>query len=68
VTLAFVQALSAFLLLPPLFTVGQVLWLSFLVVPLLSASLVGTPTDSTIMQRATGKNQCAISGQVTIYF
>ncbi|XP_011498921.1 PREDICTED: uncharacterized protein KIAA0195 isoform X1 [Ceratosolen solmsi marchali] len=67
VTLAFVQALSAFLLLPPLFSVGQVLWLSFLIVPLLSASLVGTPTDSTIMQRATGKNQCAVSGQVALF-
>lgn len=64
VTLSLVQALSAFMLLPPLFSVGQVLWVSFLIVPLLAVSLVGTPTDSTIMHSATGKNQCVISGQV----
>lgn len=64
VTLSLVQALSALLLLPPLFSVGQVLWLGFLIVPLLAVSLVGTPTDPTIMQRATGKNQCAIGAQV----
>lgn len=49
---------------PPLFSVGQVMWLCCLIVPLLAISLVGTPTDATIMQRATGKNQCAINGQV----
>ncbi|OXU20778.1 hypothetical protein TSAR_005268 [Trichomalopsis sarcophagae] len=67
VTLSLVQALSAYMLLPPLFSVGQVLWLSFLIVPLLAVSLVGTPTDSTIMHRATGKNQCVISGQVAVF-
>lgn len=64
VTLAAVQAISGFLLLPPLFSIGQVLWLTCLIIPLLSISMVATPTDSTIMQRATGKNQCIINGQV----
>ncbi|XP_051174017.1 transmembrane protein 94 isoform X2 [Leptopilina boulardi] len=67
VTLAAVQAISGFLLLPPLFSIGQVLWLTCLIIPLLSISMVATPTDSTIMQRATGKNQCIINGQVTLF-
>lgn len=64
VTLSLVQAISAFLLLPPLFNVGQVLWLTCLIVPLIAVSLVGSPSDSMIMQQATGKNQSGISAQV----
>ncbi|XP_033214958.1 transmembrane protein 94 isoform X2 [Belonocnema kinseyi] len=67
VTLSAAQAFSGFLLLPPLFSVGQVLWLTCLIIPLLSISMVATPTDSTIMQRATGKNQCVINRQVTLF-
>ena len=64
VTLSLAQVFSAFLLLPPLLSVGQVLWLVIVIVPLLAVSLVGAPTDPSIMQSATGKNQCAVSGQV----
>ncbi|XP_058796297.1 transmembrane protein 94 isoform X3 [Phymastichus coffea] len=67
VTLSLVQAVSAFLLLPPLFSVGQVLWLTCLIVPLLAVSLVGSPSDPIIMQQATGKNQCGISAQVALF-
>ncbi|XP_046427153.1 transmembrane protein 94 isoform X1 [Neodiprion fabricii] len=67
VTLSMAQLLSSFLMLPPLFSVGQVLWLSCLIIPLLSVSLVATPTDPTIMQRATGKNQCLVNGQVALF-
>ncbi|XP_015590634.1 transmembrane protein 94 isoform X3 [Cephus cinctus] len=67
VSLSFAQALSGFLMLPPLFSVGQVMWLSCLIIPLLSISMVATPTDPTIMQRATGKNQCIVSGQVALF-
>ncbi|XP_076680617.1 transmembrane protein 94-like protein l(2)k05819 isoform X2 [Andrena cerasifolii] len=67
VTLSFTQALSGFFLLPPLFTVDQVLWLSCLIIPMLSISMIATPMDATIMQRATGKNQCTINGQVALF-
>lgn len=64
VTLSFMQMLSAFLLLPPLFSIDQVLWLSCLIIPILSTSMIATPIDPTIMQRATGKNQCVVNGEV----
>lgn len=64
VTLSFTQAMSGFLLLPPLFSVDQVLWLCCLIIPILSISMIATPMDPTIMQRATGKNQCTVNGQV----
>ncbi|XP_076621551.1 transmembrane protein 94-like protein l(2)k05819 isoform X4 [Colletes latitarsis] len=67
VTLSFTQAVSGFLLLPPLFSVDQVLWLSCLIIPMLSISMIATPKDTTIMQRATGKNQCTINGQVALF-
>nr|XP_012144918.1 PREDICTED: uncharacterized protein KIAA0195 isoform X3 [Megachile rotundata] len=67
VTLSITQALSTFLLLPPLFSVDQVLWLSCLIIPMLSISLIAAPMDSTIMQRATGKNQCTINGQIALF-
>lgn len=64
VTLSFAQALSIFMFLPPLLSVGQVMWLICLIIPLLSISMIATPTDPTIMQRATGKNQCVINRKV----
>ncbi|XP_043281137.1 transmembrane protein 94 isoform X2 [Venturia canescens] len=67
VTVSFAQAISGFLLLPPLFSVSQVMWLCCLIIPLLSISMIATPTDSTIMQRATGKNQCVVGGQVALF-
>ncbi|XP_012258439.1 transmembrane protein 94 isoform X3 [Athalia rosae] len=67
VTASLAQLLSGFLMLPPLFSIGQVMWLSCLIIPLLSVSLVATPTDPTIMQRATGKNQCLVNGQVALF-
>ncbi|XP_014604302.1 PREDICTED: uncharacterized protein KIAA0195 isoform X1 [Polistes canadensis] len=67
VTLSFAQAISAILLLPPLLSVSQIVWLSCFIIPFLSISMIATPMDSTIMQRATGKNQCIINGQVAIF-
>ncbi|KAK9307442.1 hypothetical protein QLX08_002248 [Tetragonisca angustula] len=67
ITLSFTQALSGFLLLPPLFSVDQVLWLCCLIIPMLSISMIATPMDPTIMQRATGKNQCTVNGQIALF-
>ncbi|CAK9816936.1 Transmembrane protein 94 [Anthophora quadrimaculata] len=67
ITLSFTQAVSGFFLLPPLFSVDQVLWLCCLIIPMLSISMIATPMDPTIMQRATGKNQCTINGQVALF-
>ncbi|XP_026670236.1 transmembrane protein 94 isoform X6 [Ceratina calcarata] len=67
ITLSFTQAMSGFLLLPPLFSVDQVLWLCCLIIPVLSISMIATPIDHTIMQRATGKNQCTVNGQVALF-
>ncbi|KAK2583635.1 hypothetical protein KPH14_009573 [Odynerus spinipes] len=67
VSLSFAQAVSAVFLLPPLLSVYQIVWLSCLIIPVLSMSMIATPMDPTIMQRATGKNQCIINGQVAVF-
>ncbi|XP_044574421.1 transmembrane protein 94 isoform X2 [Cotesia glomerata] len=67
VTLSFTQALSVLLLLPPLFSISQVIWLICLIIPLLSISMMATPIDPTIMQRATGKNQCVVNSKVAFF-
>lgn len=63
-TVALTSLLPAFLMLPPLFSIEQALWLACLIIPMLSVSLTATPIDPTIMQRATGKNQCTVNGEV----
>ncbi|XP_021935663.1 transmembrane protein 94 isoform X3 [Zootermopsis nevadensis] len=67
VTVSAVQVLGIFLMLPPVLTTGSVLWLVCLVVPLLSLSLVANSTDPQVMQRATGKNQCVVNSQVSMF-
>lgn len=47
-------------------SLGQVLWLTCVVVPLLSVSLIGGPTDPEVMQKPTGKNQCLITTEVSM--
>ncbi|CAH1273035.1 TMEM94 [Branchiostoma lanceolatum] len=56
-SISLVQLLSAVVLLPPPLSGGHVLWLSCLVVPALSASLVAKEVDKTVMSLAPGKNQ-----------
>ncbi|PSN29814.1 hypothetical protein C0J52_24796, partial [Blattella germanica] len=63
VTVSTVQVLGVFVMLPPVLTSGAVLWLTCLVIPLLSLSLVGNSSDPQVMQRATGKNQCVVNTQ-----
>ncbi|PNF21037.1 hypothetical protein B7P43_G08399 [Cryptotermes secundus] len=67
VTVSAVQVLGILLMLPPLLKTGSVLWLVCLVVPLLSLSLVTNPTDPQVMQRATGKNQCVVDAQISVF-
>ncbi|XP_020292489.1 transmembrane protein 94 isoform X2 [Pseudomyrmex gracilis] len=67
ITVAFTSILSAFMFLPPLLSIDQVLWLCCLIIPMLSISMIATPIDSTIMQRATGKNQCIVNGEVMLF-
>ncbi|XP_026818266.1 transmembrane protein 94 isoform X1 [Rhopalosiphum maidis] len=67
VSLSFLQLLAIALVLPPILSVGQILWLTCIVVPLLSVSLVGGPTDPEVMQKPTGKNQCSITSELSYY-
>ncbi|XP_016662636.1 transmembrane protein 94 isoform X2 [Acyrthosiphon pisum] len=67
VSLSFLQLLAIVLVLPPILSVGQILWLTCIVVPLLSVSLVGGPTDPEVMQKPTGKNQCSITSELSYY-
>ena len=47
---------SNFLMLPPLFTPGQTLYLGLVFIPLISMSLLGSKPDPNIMNLSTGKN------------
>lgn len=55
-SLSVIQLLAALLFLPPVFTVGQIIWLTCITIPLLSVSLIGVPTDPAVMNITTGKN------------
>lgn len=54
--LSAVMFLSSCFLLPPPFTGLHLLWLSCIIVPLLSLSLIGSPADQDLMTMMTGKN------------
>ncbi|XP_078346969.1 transmembrane protein 94-like isoform X3 [Oculina patagonica] len=54
--LSAVMLLSSCFLLPPPLTGLHLLWLSCLIVPLLSLSLIGSPADQNLMTMMTGKN------------
>ena len=65
-SLSLIQLMAAFLFLPPILTTGQVLWLACVTVPLLSVSLIGAPTDPSVMNVATGKNYRHLDREVTL--
>lgn len=65
-SLSAVQLVAALFFLPPIFTTGQVLWLSCIIIPLLSISLMGAPTDPDVMNVATGKNSRKVDKGVKV--
>ncbi|XP_050421930.1 transmembrane protein 94 isoform X2 [Adelges cooleyi] len=67
VSLSFLQLIAIALVLPPILSVGQVLWLTCIIIPLLAVSLVGGPTDHEVMHKPSGKNQCSISTELSYY-
>ncbi|XP_049853191.1 transmembrane protein 94 isoform X3 [Schistocerca gregaria] len=66
-SISVVQVLAIIFMLPPIFSTGHIMWLVCIIVPLLSLSLVGKPTDPQVMHRATGKNECVFNTQVAIF-
>uniref|UniRef100_A0A1B6BXT8 Cation-transporting P-type ATPase C-terminal domain-containing protein n=1 Tax=Clastoptera arizonana TaxID=38151 RepID=A0A1B6BXT8_9HEMI len=67
ITLGSVQLVNTFFMLPPIFTIGQLLWISCIVIPLLSLSMVANPTDPAVMQKATDKNHCLVNFEVSVF-
>lgn len=63
-SLSAVQLGAALFFLPPIFTTGQVIWLTCIIIPLLSVSLMGAPTDPGVMNIATGKNSRKVDKEV----
>ena len=61
--LAVAQVLVQYLTLPLFLTPGQVLWLTMIVIPLLSVSLLGAPPGKEVMNISTGKNQVIIDAE-----
>lgn len=64
VSISIMQVVAAIFMLPALLTPGQVLWLLFVVVPILSLSLMGDPIDSDTMKRPQAKLQVAFDKEV----
>lgn len=50
------QFLASILFMPPMFSSGLTIWLTVVVIPMLSFSLMGTTMDSQVMKMAVGKN------------
>lgn len=67
-SLTLVQVLATLILLPPPLSGHQLLWLIFIVVPLLSLSLMGNPVDPRNMTLATAKNCDHINKQMLLHF
>jgi len=57
--------LDCVMLLPPILSSQLVLWLSCLIVPLLSFTLIGNPLNRQVAQVAQGKNHTSFVKQVT---
>ena len=64
-SLTLLQLLNTILLLPPVVSAQLVLWLSCLIVPLLSFTLMGNPLNRHVTQMAQAKNQTSFVKQVT---
>ena len=54
-SLSLAQMITSLVFLPPLLSPGIVLWLSLIVIPILSVSLMSAQIDSNVMNVATGK-------------
>ncbi|XP_034049558.1 transmembrane protein 94 isoform X2 [Thalassophryne amazonica] len=63
-----IQFLACLAQLPPPINTTDILWLSCFSSPLLSASLLGKPPDSSVMSVATGKNLDGIPKKTQNYF
>ncbi|XP_066939124.1 transmembrane protein 94 isoform X23 [Macrobrachium rosenbergii] len=66
-SITFLQLLAAMAALPPLLSSGDVLWLTCIIIPVLSISLVAAPTNPCVMNQATGKNVVVLNKQIFQY-
>ncbi|KAK4874485.1 hypothetical protein RN001_013845 [Aquatica leii] len=67
IALSAMQLITTLLMLPNLLTTGQVLWISVLIIPILSTSLMGTIVDKEVMKKPQGKKQVTLNYEVAIF-
>jgi hypothetical protein len=67
VTISCLQLASLVLTLPIFMTTGQTLWMTLIIIPFLSLSLMGTKTDANVMNISTGKNQIILTFDTVKY-
>ncbi|CAL4159798.1 unnamed protein product, partial [Meganyctiphanes norvegica] len=65
--LSLLQVLATIAALPPLLSTGGVVWMVTVVIPVLSVSLVGAPTNPAVMNQATGKNHTQLNKELLHY-
>ncbi|XP_025836473.1 transmembrane protein 94-like [Agrilus planipennis] len=61
------QIAAALFMLPPILTPGQVLWLCCVIIPVLSVSLIGNPTDPDVMKRPPNKRHTVFNSEVVVF-
>lgn len=66
-SLSLAQMITSLVFLPPLLSPGIVLWLSLIVIPILSVSLMSAQIDSNVMNVATGK-KLHLNKETIVYF
>lgn len=67
ITVTLLQITASLLILPPVLTTGHVMWVCYIIVPLLSASLMGIPTNPKIMEKPQSKNQVVFNSEVIVF-
>ncbi|XP_014257141.1 transmembrane protein 94 isoform X3 [Cimex lectularius] len=66
-TISVLQVIATLAMLPPLFSIGQIMWLCCAVIPVLAMSLVHSPVSAQIMQRPGPKSQLYINSEVAVF-
>uniref|UniRef100_A0A146M4X0 Uncharacterized protein KIAA0195 n=2 Tax=Lygus hesperus TaxID=30085 RepID=A0A146M4X0_LYGHE len=67
VTVSMLQVVTTLIMLPPVFTVGHVMWICCVVLPLVSLTLGHAPLNPQVMQRPAYKVQSSLSIQVSAF-
>ncbi|CAM1310652.1 KIAA0195 (predicted) [Pycnogonum litorale] len=67
-TVTITQLAGCFIFLPPILTGTQILWVTCLIVPVISLPIIFNPTDPGVMSLATGKSVCTFDRKKILFY